>query len=509
MTRRGTASLAGSPVLVGAVTLLVSVIAVFIAYQANQGLPFVPTYDVKAEVPNAQKLVRGNEVRAGGFRVGLVKEFSSTRRVVNGEERAVAVLHMKLDKTVEPLATDTQVAIRPRSALGLKYVELTPGSSRRKFDAGATIPLRNARLKSGEVEDYTALFDRETRPSMQAAVTGFGDALAGRGPSINEAIEQLAPLFRRLTPVMRNLSDPETELAGLFPRLGRFVGELAPVASVQAEFFANQATTFAAISRDPQALQDTISEGPPTLSTSIRSLRVQTPFLARFADVSRRLRPGARELRASLPPINRALRVGTPVLLRVPELGEDLEQLSAALEDLGENPNTLLALRDLRQALTLLRPTLEVAAPYQTVCNYFVYFWVPTGAHLSQTVRGPDGRALGTSQRIMSILGSRTDNGLGTSASSRPVDVPPGTDPQSSSAGPALHAQTPVAVDRQGNADCQNGQWGYIDRLATSDRYGPNELGGAHIVVDPETPGLVGGTWVSRRLGIDSTRDVP
>jgi hypothetical protein len=197
------------------------------------------------------------------------------------------------------------------------------------------------------------------------------------------------------------------------------------------------------------------------------------------------------------------------VLLRVPELGEDLEQLSAALEDLGENPNTLLALRDLRQALTLLRPTLEVAAPYQTVCNYFVYFWVPTGAHLSQTVRGPDGRALGTSQRIMSILGSRTDNGLGTSASSRPVDVPPGTDPQSSSAGPALHAQTPVAVDRQGNADCQNGQWGYIDRLATSDRYGPNELGGAHIVVDPETPGLVGGTWVSRRLGIDSTRDVP
>ena len=70
MRRRGTASLAASPVLVGAVTVLVTVIAVFIAYQANQGLPFVPTYDVKAEVPNAQKLVRGNEVRAGGFGSG-------------------------------------------------------------------------------------------------------------------------------------------------------------------------------------------------------------------------------------------------------------------------------------------------------------------------------------------------------------------------------------------------------------------------------------------------------
>ena len=34
---------------------------------------------------------------------------------------------MKLDKTVEPLAADTKLRVRPRSALGLKYVELTPG----------------------------------------------------------------------------------------------------------------------------------------------------------------------------------------------------------------------------------------------------------------------------------------------------------------------------------------------------------------------------------------------
>ncbi len=46
--RRGTASLVASPVLIGAVTVLISIIAVFIAYNANQGLPFVPTYDLKA-----------------------------------------------------------------------------------------------------------------------------------------------------------------------------------------------------------------------------------------------------------------------------------------------------------------------------------------------------------------------------------------------------------------------------------------------------------------------------
>ena len=40
-----------SPVLVGAVTVLVIIVAVFLAYNANNGLPFVSTYDLKARVP--------------------------------------------------------------------------------------------------------------------------------------------------------------------------------------------------------------------------------------------------------------------------------------------------------------------------------------------------------------------------------------------------------------------------------------------------------------------------
>ena len=64
------------------------------------------------------------------------------------------------------------------------------------------------------------------------------------------------------------------------------------------------------------------------------------------------------------------------------------------------------------------------------------------------------------------------------------------------------------AVDSKGRADCQPGQTGYLDRLATDDRWGPNRLGGAHIVVDPNTPGNAGGTWVARKLGINSLKDL-
>ena len=43
MRSRHAGTLAGSPVLVGTVTVLITVVAVFIAYNANAGLPFVPT----------------------------------------------------------------------------------------------------------------------------------------------------------------------------------------------------------------------------------------------------------------------------------------------------------------------------------------------------------------------------------------------------------------------------------------------------------------------------------
>ena len=43
---------------------------------------------------------------------------------------------MKLDEELEPLPIDSTFLVRPRSALGLKYVELTPGSARAGYPAG-------------------------------------------------------------------------------------------------------------------------------------------------------------------------------------------------------------------------------------------------------------------------------------------------------------------------------------------------------------------------------------
>jgi virulence factor Mce-like protein len=509
--RRAGRQLAASPVLIGAVTVLVAIVAVFISYSANQGLPFVPTYKLNAEIPNGAKLVPGNEVRAGGFRVGVVEDITAVRRTVNGRQRSVARLELKLDKKIEPLSVDTRVGVRPRSALGLKYVELIPGRSRETFEAGATVPLRNAVAPAPELEDVLSMFAPRTRADAQKALLGFGDGLAGRGNQINDTIRELRPFVARLGPVMRNLSSPKTELGNLVPALAAAAAEVAPVAEVQAQLFGDLADTFAAVNRDPQALQETIEETPPTLAAATESFRVQTPFLARFADVSRRLGPGAAELRRALPLINGALQAGVPAFRRTPELGERLDQLLEALATLSENPNTLLSLRDLRRALQVSRPAIEQIAPYQTVCNYLVYFFNPLGTHLSETVPG------GTAERIKAKLTADLSqpNTLGSTQSIRPADIPANRNPRSNEQ-QVLHNQYPMpAVDSRGRADCQIGQTGFPRRLVTNGRYppsnaGPNFIGGgSHVVLDADTPGLAGGTYKSRELGIDNVGDVP
>ena len=74
--RRGQASIVANPVLVGAVTTLVTVVAVFLAYNANNGLPFVPTRQINVDVGSGSNLVKGNEVREGGYRIGVVTKIT-------------------------------------------------------------------------------------------------------------------------------------------------------------------------------------------------------------------------------------------------------------------------------------------------------------------------------------------------------------------------------------------------------------------------------------------------
>jgi virulence factor Mce-like protein len=380
--RRGQAALTASPVLVGAVTVLVTIVAVFLSYNANSGLPFVPTYDLKANLPNANQLVKGFEVRIGGARVGFLSRIEPKKRA---DGSAYAQITMKLDKSIEPIPADSTLLVRPRSSLGLKYVELTPGEGSAGLPAGSVIPVRQARPAVVELDDLFGMFDAKTRVGQRNTLDGFGGGFAGRGQDINTAIRAFVPLLEDLEPVARNLSDPDTRLDRFFASLARAAEEAAPVAEEQASLFVNLDTTFTALSTVARPyLQETISESPLSEQVAIRDFPRQRPFIRNNTAFFRELRPGVAVLPRAAPVLADAFEAGTDVLPRTEQMNEDLADVFESLADFGDDPMVRAGIDQLTRLSSSLRPTLRFLTPAQTTCNYASLFLRNVASLLSE-----------------------------------------------------------------------------------------------------------------------------
>jgi ABC-type transporter Mla subunit MlaD len=478
-------SLAASPTMVGAVTTLIVIVAVFLAYNANNGLPFVPVYRVSVEVPNAARLTNNNEVRIGGHRVGVVESIDivpagESAAAAGVEDRSVARLNLKLDKEVEGLPEDSIFRVRYRSAFGLKYLEIVRGTGKPVpegfafvgTDDGAVcrLPTNPATFASTipesarngcfeEQVEFDAIyntFDAPTRENVRENLIGFGNGFAGRGTSVNDAIGSLEPLVRALRPVAQTLTDPDTRLRRFFPELADAARIVAPVATEQAELFGLAARAFAAISADTAALQETISEGAPTLEAGIRVLPGQRAFLRDFAVLSRELRPGVVDLRTTLPVLTEAIEVGTPVLRDLPATNARLRGVFRELDQLVSQPTTRLSLQRLDDTFDAAEPLAVYAVPAQTVCNNWNYFFT----YFANAISEPDSigytyRQIVTGTPLPFEVESDIAGYAGITASGRSVD------------GTFKPFELPIAnvgpymPSGQQDADCQLGQRGY------------------------------------------------
>jgi phospholipid/cholesterol/gamma-HCH transport system substrate-binding protein len=368
--RSGLSGVASSPILVGAVTILVVIVAVFLAYNANNGLPFVSTYNLKARVPNADALVKGNEVRIGGVRVGVVKRVVPVQ-LENGE--VAAELTLSLDKSAEPLPKDSTITVRPKSALGLKFLQVTPGDSTKGFfEAGETIPVTAAKPEPVDIDQFFDMFDKPTRDAIRQNLAGFGNSLAGRGPQLNEAIGALRRAAVSGQPILRKIVEPSSNFAGFWRALEALSATVAPVAETQAQMFVALDRTFAAFARVSRPyIQETIEKSPPTLDEVNADLPAIRPFLRDTGRFFTALRPGVKALAETSPIIAESLHAGIPVLNASPVLNNQLQPTAEALVDFQEAPGVFNGLELLTDTNRLLKPSLSYVTPSQTVCNYW------------------------------------------------------------------------------------------------------------------------------------------
>lgn len=392
--RKRVQSLAASPVMVGAVTVLVATVAVFLAYQANTGLPFVPTYRVSVLVPNADTVVPNNEVRIGGVQVGTVEAVeavqngSSTSTTTTTTETTTTVeaaptyatgeagtysakLDLKLNRSIAPLPVDSTVLIRAKSALGLKYLEITPGKSQEGYPEGATIPLAQARPEPVDIDQVFNTFDEPTRKAIQVQLKNFGDGLAGRGGDLNAAIGNLVPLTQALPKAMGNLASSDTQLDRFVRAIAAASAEAGPVGEQQAQAFVGLNKTFQALADVSRPyIQESITEGPPTEDVTIETMPRIRPFLADTAKLFANLRPGMAALRKAGPSISQAIVKGIPALQGAPAFNALLPGLSAEVLNLSNDATARTGLDSLIGASDYLESLITFIGPAQSTCNY-------------------------------------------------------------------------------------------------------------------------------------------
>ena len=128
-SRKAALEIFNNPILIGAITILVLAVAVYLSYIAENGLPFVPTYNINVDVPNANELVKNADVRIGGARVGQVLTIKPQPAGTDpGYPHPFARLGLSLQTSLKPLPYDTRYQIRLASVLGGKFLELLPGN---------------------------------------------------------------------------------------------------------------------------------------------------------------------------------------------------------------------------------------------------------------------------------------------------------------------------------------------------------------------------------------------
>lgn len=257
-----------SPFAVGA--LVLAIVVVGVGYAFTKFNPFSSPYELSAVFEDAQNLKPRSPVRVAGVEVGEVKQVEP---LTDGSGQAR--VRMELSDQALPVHADASAEVVPRLFLeGNFVVVLNPGTAAApEIEDGGTIPVGQT-SNSVSFEQILKVLDKDTRRSLQTLLDEYSRALVtGGAKGFNRSLRHWQRAYRNTALANEGL-------------LGTEPGDLARV-------LRGQQRTFAALARDPEALQELVTDLNATAGA--------------FASEDE-------ALRASIPALRDLLRVGSPAL---------------------------------------------------------------------------------------------------------------------------------------------------------------------------------------------------
>ena len=216
--------------------IVVTTLATGVLVATIGNLSFSPTSEYKAEFVDATGVVKGDDVRVAGVKVGTVKDVSIVDRT-----RALVTFTVDDSTTVSKA---TQAAIRYRNLVGQRYISLSQGiGDSAELEPGSTIPVS----QTSPALDLTVLFNG-FKPLFQAlspddinklsyevvqVFQGEGGTLEGllaHTASVTNTLAErdqvIGDLITNLNEVLDHLGDRDDQLSELITSFRTFVSGL-------------------------------------------------------------------------------------------------------------------------------------------------------------------------------------------------------------------------------------------------------------------------------------------
>jgi virulence factor Mce-like protein len=317
----------------------------YIGYNAPNSIPGRSYYTIRAQFAHADNLANHGQVREDGKLVGQVLNV----RV----EKGLAVADLQMDPEVQPLLSDSTIEVRPRSPVGVRYVQITPGTHGRPLRQGDMIPASQTKA-TRQLDEALSTFDPATRLNTQKFLGELGTGFAGRGEDLNATIGASPRFLEDSRDVLGAVADRHGAMRSLIRGGALAAGAADPVRDVIARGFDPEDRALRPFWQESGAVHATLEQAPQALATVRSGLARTDPFVDQVVGLSAELRRALRRAPAAFGQAEALLQESRPGLRAARE--------TLTLAGRSVDP-TLRLLSSVRPALPDLDATLTGTSP--------------------------------------------------------------------------------------------------------------------------------------------------
>jgi ABC-type transporter Mla subunit MlaD len=261
----------GATLAIGFGVVAVAIGMFYVGYEAPNAIPGRSYYTLYALMNNADNLEGHYQVRIGGELAGQVLHPQVYHHL--------AKVELQLSSKYKPQLSDVRVAVRLRSAFGIRYVELIPGHQGYPLPNGATIPASHA---SGlvDLDQILDTFDPTTRARTQQFLGELGNGLLGRGQDVNQTLGEAPGFLRQLGSVAAAIDSRPGALHALIASTQQTLGAFDPVRDTLANGFSPETQALRPFISQADSVKATLDQAPPALTEVQTGLPPVTALLA-------------------------------------------------------------------------------------------------------------------------------------------------------------------------------------------------------------------------------------